>query len=335
MVADLLGGAYDLHGRREDRPHREWFSETRKLYYQIPVTVRFYPYQAELGRRVWSALAAIDDEFNDYRDSSEIGTINCKGPGVFHLSTALTDAFTLADRMRGPCHGLCEPSMGVCRRLWKGAAASGVLPTPEQLTAARSCVGPHTYRHRDGQLQVLVAGTAFDFGGICKGMAVDRAVNLLRTAGCPAALVQVGGESCCWGMSPQGRPHRLAIPNPDEPDQAQSAWARIVDPGGGMCGSTSGNYRLPVVVAGQALYHIYDPRTCLPADTRHLSFSVVLPGTGRNGEADILTKTGILLGSEALTLVQHLGGEALLLQRIADGSIQAVQTTGWSRLCFT
>ncbi len=309
-----------------------WYAESRELYYGIPVAVRFTPADPALAQRVWTVLEAIDGDFNDYQPKSAIGRINAGGPGVYELNESLTEAFALAERMRSATHGACEITVGSLRRLWKGAAKSGQWPTPAQIEAARAAVGPEVYRRDGRRLEVLRPGVAFDFGGVCKGMAVDRAVALLRAAGCPAALVQVGGETCCWGQAPAGRPHRIAIPDPDAPDEPGRSWAKLQDPGTGMGGSTSGNYRLPVIVQGRTLYHLYDPRTGLTADTRVLSFSVVMPSSGRNGEADALTKAGILLGEEeGLALVAAAGGEALLLQRGPDGGIVERTTAGWPR----
>ena len=312
----------------------EWYGESRELYYGIPVSVRFTPTDPELAVRIWKALEAIDNEFNDYRDDSEIGRINAGGPGEYKLSPGLAEAFVLSGRMREATAGACEITVGSLRRLWKGAAKTGRWPTDAEIAAARAATGPSTYRLEGDRLRVLVPGVGFDFGGVCKGMAVDRATVLLRAAKCEAALVQVGGETCCWGIAPAGRPHRIGIPHPDAPDDVDRCWARLQDPGNGMTGSTSGNYRQPIIIGGRTVYHIYDPRTGLPADTHVLSFSVVLPGIGHNGEADALTKSGILLGERGLELVRAAGGEAMLLRRKDgdDTAVVEVHTPGWPAL---
>ena len=308
-----------------------WYNETREMYFGIPVSVRFTPANPQLARRIWAALEAINGEFNDYSDTSCIGRINAAGPGTYLLPPPLEEAFALADRLRATTNGSCEITVGALRRLWKGAARSGIWPTDAQIEATRATVGAGTYRREGNRLTVLVPGVAFDFGGVCKGLAIDRATALLRAAGCAAALVQIGGESCCWGLAPAGRPHRLAIPHPDAPDDLARSWAQVQDPGTGMGGSTSGNYRMPVIVQDRELYHIYDPRTGIPADTQILSFTVILPGAGRNGEADVLTKSGILLGEEGLAIVAAAGGEAMLLRRGEGKAVTACQTPGWSR----
>jgi thiamine biosynthesis lipoprotein len=308
----------------------EWYAETRPLYAGIPVTVRFTPENAELAQRAWQCLNDIDRVFNDWRDDSEIGRINAAGPAVQVMSDDLTEAFALGEQVRDLTGGTFDVTTGPLRRLYRAAQRSGQWPTDSERAQAMIGVGPGVYRRSGTQLEVLRPGVRFDFGGLVKGMAVDRAVRLLQDAGCTAGLVQVGGETGCWGVARSGHPHRIGVPSPDAPDDPGRFWVRLQDRGRGLCGSTSGNYRQPVLIAGKPYYHVYDPRSGLPADTQVLSFSVIFPGTGRNGEADGLCKAGIITGDAALELVRRRGGEAMLLRRRADGGIAMVTTPGWS-----
>ena len=63
------------------RVKRGWYSKTRRLYYDIPVSVNFAPADEELARKVWAYLESVDDVFNDYRADSEIGRVKI---GVDH-----------------------------------------------------------------------------------------------------------------------------------------------------------------------------------------------------------------------------------------------------------
>lgn len=306
-----------------------WYHDTRELWAGIPITIRFTPADTGLADRIWSGMAAVDTIFNDYKDGSEIGRINAGGPGEYHLGTDLAEAFALSDRMRGVTGGAFEITVGPLRRLWRGAEKSGAWPSDEAIAGARAIVGPAGYTCQGSELRVTKPGIAFDFGGVCKGMAVDHAVALLQAAGCTAALVQVGGESCCWGTAPSGHRHRLGVPHPDDPDGR--LWCRLEDPGQGMGGSTSGNYRNPIIIGGRECYHIYDPRSGLPTDTHVLSVSVAIAGTGHNGLADALTKAAVVLGPPGLGLIRNAGAEAMMLVRSADGGVTEHATPGWSR----
>jgi thiamine biosynthesis lipoprotein len=315
------------------QPPSGWYADTRELYAGIPVTVRFTPADQALADRCWQVLAAVEPDFNDWSEDSAIGRINAGGAGEYELNASLEEAFVLSERMHEATEGVFDITVGPLRRLWRGAERDRRWPTDAEIAAVRARVGTDGYRRTGSRLEVLKPGMQFDFGGVCKGLSVDRAVAILRQAGCTAALVQVGGETGCWGITPAGRPHRIGIPDPDEPDDLSRLAARMQDPGSGISGSTSGNYRNPIIVNGTPLYHVYDPRSGRPAPTAVLSSTVVFPGTGRNGEADCLAKTGTILPHDRfLRLITDRGGEAALLVRGADGrSIERVATPGFSR----
>ncbi|MEK7414073.1 MAG: FAD:protein FMN transferase [Planctomycetota bacterium] len=308
----------------------DWYAEERTLYGGIPVQVRFTPRDDVLATAAWGALTAFDDLANDWRDDSQIGKINAGGPGTYQLSPELAEMFALSERMRTATDGAFEITVGPLRRMWRGAEKNGHWPTPEAIATVRLSIGPSAYTRAGSELRVLRPGVKFDFGGI-KGHAIDAAAAILRRGGTRAALIQISGETACWGISPRGQAHKIAVPNPDAPDDLERMWCRLQDQGEGMCGSTSGNYRQPITVDGRVLYHIYDPRSGQPSDTHVLSVSILIPGAGRSGEADALTKAGVVLGVAGLPLIERAGAQGLLLLRRADGTIEEHTTSGWSR----
>lgn len=309
----------------------DWYRAEREMYHGIPVMVRFAPADAALAAKVWASLESVDTVYNDWKDTSEIGKINAGGPGEYRLSADLAEAFALSGRMRTASDGAFEITVGPLRRLWRGAVKTALWPDDAALAATRAPVGADAYTCQGERLTVLKPGVKFDFGGVCKGIAVDRATALLQAAGCRAWLVQVGGETGCQGIAPSGRPHRLGIPHPEAPDDGDRMWCKLQDPGTGMSGSTSGNYRQPIVIGNRTVYHIYDPRSGQPTDTHVLSVSVAFPVCGRNGEADALTKAGVVLGPPGLALIERAGAQALMLVRGADGAITTHATAGWSK----
>lgn len=312
----------------EDTP--AWYGECRPLWSDIPVQVRFTPPDQGLADEVWRYLDSVDQVFNDWRDDSELGRINLAGPGTHDLSPELAEAFADAARLNAVTDRAFDITVGPLRRLWRDAARRNAMPADEAVAAARAALGPDVWTIAGRRLTVRGPGVKFDFGGVVKGMAVDRVMQRLITAGRRAALVQCGGETGCFGLSPRGRAHVLGIPHPDRADEEN--WCAIADTGRGLSGSTSGNYRQPVIIAGKPYYHIFDPRTGLPIDDQVLSVSVVFPANGRNGLADALTKVGAVLGhARLLPLVESLGGQALVLMRAGDRIVEHA-SPGWARL---
>jgi thiamine biosynthesis lipoprotein len=195
------------------------------------------------------------------------------------------------------------------------------------ITQAMTSMGPRTWLVDGRTVEKRIPEVRFDVGGIIKGLAVDRALGLLLAGGATSALVQCGGETGCFGVNPRGQPHRLSIPDPQDPAQAVCI---VADPGTGFSGSTSANYFNPVVIDGREYYHVFDPTTGQPVDTHVLSVSVVFPRYGRNALADGLCKMGIVRGAVALfPVVERLGGAALVMTRNREGMVRSEQTVQW------
>lgn len=304
-----------------------WFQEERLLYSGIPVQVRFTPADPELAAATWRYLEGIDEVFNDYRDTSEIGRLNLAGAGRHAVSGELAEALAISRRVGQLTEGTFDITVGPLRRLWRAGEATGVAPSVDVIAQAMTAMGPRTWLVDGRTVEKRVPGVRFDVGGIIKGLAVDRALGLLLAGGATSALVQCGGETGCFGVSPRGLPHRLSIPDPQDP--AQSAVI-VADPGTGFSGSTSANYHNAVVIDGREYYHVFDPTTGQPVDTHVLSVSVVFPRYGRNALADGVCKLGIVRGAAALfPVVERLGGAALVMTRDREGNVRREQTPQW------
>ena len=87
--------------------------------------------------------------------------------------------------------------LGTCREL--NAESGGVFDP---------CLPAWPGRMQDIELKetgeiVKRADVALDLGGIAKGFAVDRAIEVLRTRGCVAGLVNAGGDVRAFGLVPR------------------------------------------------------------------------------------------------------------------------------------
>lgn len=307
-----------------DKP---WHEERRLLYAGIPVLLAFCPADEAMAAGLWAWLDEVNWIFNDHRDDSEIGRINAAPPGGFALSPALTEAFSLAERMEELTGGAYRATTGPLRRMWREAARSCSLPDDSALAAALASLDPGAWRREGHTLTVSDGNVRFDFGGLVKGMAVDRVMRDLRQAGASGALVQCGGETACRGLSKRGRLHAVGIPDPSAPDDR--LWCVLRDQGAGLSVSTSANYRNDLLVAGRRRHHIFDPRLGAPVDNDVLSVSVAFPRWGCNGLADGLATAGTVMDREEfLPLVQEQGGEALVLAKDGDRTVPSA-TLGW------
>jgi len=173
--------------------------------------------------------------------------------------------------------GAFDISVGPLMKVWGFYKGTGHLPHRAEVAAALTRVG---YRHiqLDAAAQTVRfdrPGVELDPGGIGKGYAVDRMVDVLRQKGVKAALVAGSGSSIYGLGNPPDEPRgwRVLIKDPWHPERT-IAELFLKD----MSMSTSGSYEKFFAADGRTYSHIMDPRTGYPAQGS-ASVSVVSPRT--------------------------------------------------------
>ena len=131
-------------------------------------------------------------------------------------------------------------------------------------------------------------GMRIDLGGIGKGYAVDRGVEILEARGIRHAVVSAGGDSRILGDH-LGRPWLVAIRHPDDPHKVVT---RI--PLSDIAMSTSGDYERYFDEKGVRYHHIIDPRTGHSA-SKVRSATILAPTAT---QTDGMSKAAFVLGPE-------------------------------------
>jgi len=140
-------------------------------------------------------------------------------------------------------------------------------------------------------------GMRIDLGGIGKGYAVDRGIEILKARGVARALVTAGGDSRIIGDR-MGHPWLVAIRHPDNPNKVVT---RI--PLSDSAVSTSGDYERFFDEGGVRYHHIIDPHTGHSA-SKVRSATILAPTAT---QTDGMSKTAFVLGPEkALEIINRM-----------------------------
>jgi len=160
-------------------------------------------------------------------------------------------------------------------------------------------------------IRFLKPGMRIDLGGIAKGWAVDRGIEILREAGIEHAMVNAGGDTALLGDR-LGKPWVVGIRDPRK-DGAVVARIPLQD----EAISTSGDYERFFEEDGQRYHHILVPGTGKSPDAVR---SVTVIGANAT-RTDGLTKTVFILGVErGMAFIRKLGDvEAIIVDR--DGQV--------------
>jgi thiamine biosynthesis lipoprotein len=220
----------------------------------------------------------LDALLSNYQPGSEWSNVNREaGMRPVRVSDEL---FALLDRCQEysrNSEGAFDITVGPLMRAWGFFKDEGRMPQSSEVTAALARVG---YRHvrldpMARTVRFLRPGIELDPGGIGKGYAVDRMVEILGRRGIQTALVSASGSSI-YGLGappddPRGWP--ITIRAPRNPNGA-AAQVFLKD----MSLSTSGSYEKFFWANGRTYSHILDPRTGYAAQGV-ASVSVLAPRT--------------------------------------------------------
>ncbi|MFO1504514.1 MAG: FAD:protein FMN transferase [Steroidobacteraceae bacterium] len=154
-------------------------------------------------------------------------------------------------------------------------------------------------------------GMRIDLGGIAKGYAVDRGIQILKDRGFTHSMVNAGGDTRVSGDR-FGKPWIVGIRHPDRKDEI-AMRIPLVD----AAFSTSGDYERFFDEGGVRYHHIIDPKT---GHSPHAVRSVTVIASNAT-RTDGLTKTVFILGpKDGIDFINSLpDADAIVIA--ADGKV--------------
>jgi len=262
-----------------------------------------------LLRQAEQTLRRVEARMSTWLADSETGRLNA-APADHHvpLSPEVLGLLRTARQAAADTGGAFDVTCRPLIELWREAGRRGKLPTDAELTAARAASHWELFELDDVGAVKRSDTARLDLGGIAKGHAIDRALDVLRRDGRLAGgLVDVGGDLACFGRPPSGDRWGVDVQSPF----GAGVLLRLRIPAGAVC--TSGAYARYVEIAGRRYSHILDPRTTRPADAAR-SVTVVAPTAVT---ADIWATALSVLGVEGFSRLPA-GVEAMIVEGTED-----------------
>jgi len=220
----------------------------------------------------------LDELLSNYQPGSQWSEVNRNAARQpVKVSPELFDLLSACVQYSRESEGAFDITVGPLMKVWGFYKGSGHLPHKPEVAAALAKVG---YRHilLDRAARTVRfdrPGVEMDPGGVGKGYAVDRMVDVLRKNGVQIALV-AGSGSSIYGMgAPPDEPRGWLVKIKDPWDNRKTladVWLKDNSM------STSGSYEKFFRAEGRIYAHIMDPRTGYPAQGS-VSVSVVAPRT--------------------------------------------------------
>ncbi|MBL4868227.1 MAG: FAD:protein FMN transferase [Pseudomonadales bacterium] len=280
----------------------EWFEKTEFLM-GTTVTVELWHLDKELSKtvadEVFREIARIEKLMSPYLPKSELFRIN-------------QNAFTKAVQPDAEVFAVIELALLFSEKT-KGAFdisfasvghrfnyRNGEKPSALEIENLKSLID---YRliilnKKKKSIRFKRSGIKLDLGGIAKGYAVDKSIELLQQWGVQHAIVSAGGDSRILGDK-RGRPWMVGIKNP------RAEGAIITIPLQSAAISTSGDYERYFEKEGVRYHHILNPKTGQSARSLR---SVTIIGEEAITTDALSTSVFVMGVQEGLKLLESMSG---------------------------
>jgi thiamine biosynthesis lipoprotein len=281
------------------------------------VSTRFS--EEQLKSAVDAAFAEVhrvDALMSNYKPESDISRLNEAAENVWVRVDPLTfEVLEESQKFSRLTEGAFDATVMPLSELWGFWPVRDLrVPTEEEIKDTLSHVGynelsldatNHAVRKSDPEVKV-------DLGGIAKGYAVDKAMEVLKQKGLTDALVEIGGETSVMGANKDGKLWRIGVLHP-----TKRGYLTILELSNKAV-ATSGDYMNFFIHEGKRYSHLMDPRTGKPIANDVASVTVIARACL---QADALATAISVIGvEEGLKLVESLPDtEAIIVKRKGGG----------------
>lgn len=237
---------------------------------------------AEAVTAAFDEVDRIDRLMSHYKPESPLSQLNQKAARqAVKVEPELFNFIAECLRYSRESDGAFDITVGPLLKTWGFFRGEGRMPTPAEIAEARAKVG---WRHvilneRERAIRFDRDGVELDLGGIAKGYAVDKAVEVLQQRGIHRALVSACGSTIYGLGAPPGETAWEVKLRDPVSSQKTAMTVRLNN----RALSVSGSYEKFFDLGGKRYSHIFDPRTGWPV--QGVLSVAVLTETGTAGDA--------------------------------------------------
>jgi thiamine biosynthesis lipoprotein len=251
--------------------------------------------------RVFREFDRLESLLSVWREGSDVVRLNAAaGRAPVPVSRETLDVLSAARIAGGQTGGKFDITFGALAEVWKfDHDQDNRVPDRSAIEQRLPLVDYEAVQVHpaNGTAFITRPGVRVHLGGIGKGYAVDRAVQLLRDAGFEDFIIQAGGDTFASGTN-DGPSWKLGIADP-RGDHAAFAALEIRD----ATLSTSGDYERFFIKDGVRYHHLIDPDRGEPARGCR-SVTIV---AARALLADVLSTGVFIMGPDAgMKLVEEM-----------------------------
>lgn len=292
LIVSVLAGIYFYP--RETGYLKEPYVKEEVLFDTFVKIIAYGRDKSKVEKAVGKAMdkmREIDREMNFHNPQSQVSLINQKAAQEkVSVSPGVIEVLGLGKKYYGDTGGAFDMTIGPVIELW-GFKTTEHVPAQAELKSLLSKVDSSlvSIDSQKGTVHLLEAGVKVDLGGIAKGYAADKAIEILQEEGITQALVSTQSATRILQAKPSGEKWRVGIESPRKSKEKIIGVVNLTD----KSVSTSGDYQYYFIRNNRRYHHILNPKTGWPTYDC-LSTTVI---TNRDcADADILSTAIFVMG---------------------------------------
>jgi thiamine biosynthesis lipoprotein len=264
----------------------------------VTITV-MHPNVSEADRAISCAFAEvykIEHLMSCTEEGSEVTRLNKNG-SLPNASSDLQHVVTKSVGYSELTGGSFDITVLPVINLWTERMRAGSPPTDDEINETLELVNYKNITIRNGSISFSQGSMGITLGGIAKGYAIDRAIEVLKEHHIEHALVNAGGDIRAMGFRTEDEPWNIALRNPKNRTEHITVLNLH-----NMSVATSGDYERYFSEEARAS-HIIDPKTGYATDEL-LSATIIAESAT---DADALATAVFVLGeADGMELIERL-----------------------------
>lgn len=251
-------------------------------------------------------LLSFHKRMSIYESTSEISSLNhMAGSSSLSISSEIYDLIRRSIAYSKLTNGAFDITALPLKKIWQTAEQ---IPTEAQIHHAKKLVNYRNIVFSDNKIMLKYSGMGVDLGGIAKGFAVDKVVELLKIRGIASGVINFGGSVFVLGEE-----RSVGIQTPFGKKGTYIGTIRVKN----KAVVTSGAYENYRVINGTAYQHIIDPHTGYPVNNELLAVTLI---GAKAEELDALATGVCVMGiQKGYDLLKKRQIDAIFIKK--DGSV--------------
>lgn len=251
-------------------------------------------------------LLSLHKRMSIYESTSEISSLNhMAGSSSLSISPEIYDLIRRSVAYSKLTNGAFDITALPLKKIWQTAEK---IPTEAQIYHAKKLVNYRNIVFSDNKIMLKYSGMGVDLGGIAKGFAVDKVVELLKIRGIAPGVINFGGSVFVLGEE-----RSVGIQTPFGKKGTYIGTIRVKN----KAVVTSGAYENYRVINGTAYQHILDPHTGYPVNNELLAVTLI---GAKAEELDALATGVCVMGiQKGYDLLKKRQIDAIFIKK--DGSV--------------